>query len=108
MPVKKINPGAERHPDLVGELARVLREDKSEGPPDEPEVVIEQLKHSDNLHVTVIWDKWVGIDPEERGGASLDAFAQAKGETEMLRITFALGVTRSEAQKLQVRTTVES
>lgn len=102
MPVRKITPKEEKHPDLVKELAQVLQKNNAQGPADEPEIIIEQIKHSNSLHVTVIWDEWATIDPEDRGSTILDAFAQVKGEAEMLRITLALGVTRAEASRIGI------
>ncbi len=100
MPVRRLNPQPDdSHPELVEELARVMREDKPEGPPDEPEVQIEKIRFSDNLHVTVIWDKWKDVGLEERGRMILAAMGEAWGEQEMLRVTLAMGLTRAEYQR---------
>jgi hypothetical protein len=102
MPVihKKTKP--EEHSGLVEELRRVLRENKSSGPPGEPQIVFEEIPHSNSLHVTVTWDKWKEIDPQERGRIILSAIAAEKGEDEMLRVTMALGLTPQEARRLNV------
>jgi hypothetical protein len=108
MPVKRIPAKQEEHPELVKELVRVLNEDRTSGPPDDPSIVIEEIRHSNSLHVTVIWDRWKAIDAEERGQVILNAVAKKWGEAEMLRVTMALGVTKEEASRLGIRPTSES
>lgn len=102
MPVTRIEPESRDYPELVSELVCVLRDNKPEGPPDDPDISIEQIRHSNSLHVTVVWDRWNGIDAEERGRIILDAVAQGLGEAEMLRVTMALGVTKEEARRLGI------
>src|SRR5437879_1200894 len=104
MPVKRIEPKRSEHPDLVNELVRVLQANSPAGPPGEPEITIEELRHSNSLHVTVIWTRWKGVDPETRGEVILDAIARAFGEADMLRVTQALGATPEEAARLGLRT----
>ena len=102
MPVKNITPQVEINPEMVKELARVIKANKPDGPPDEPVILLEKLRHSNNTHVTVIWDQWKAIDPEERGRIILDAIAQSRGEDEMLRVSMALGITKDEAARLGI------
>jgi hypothetical protein len=105
MPVTHLQQPPDEHPVLVAEVVRVLVAAQSGAAPipGEPDITIEDVKHSNSLHVTVIWDKWAGIDPETRGKVILDAFAKARGEGEMLRITLALGLTRDEDFRLRAR-----
>lgn len=93
---------AHSHGDLKALLAEELRRDSPEGAPEAPYIVIEEIPNSGNLHVTVVWDRWQGIDPEERGRVILEAYGEAKGEADMHRITMAMGVTREEAQRLNI------
>ncbi len=107
MPVNRIIPDLQDNSELVDELVHVLHENKPTGPPDDPEIIIEEVQHSKSLHVTVIWDRWEEIDAEERGRIILEAVAKELGEAEMLRVTMALGVTKKEAYRLNIRDTYD-
>lgn len=100
MPVRHVRPRREEYPELVADLVRVLKQDQAEGPPGEPEITIEEIKFSDNLRVVVVWDKWEGIDLQERGRIILTAIGEALGEKEMLRVTLAMGLTREEEARV--------
>ncbi len=93
---------AEGHDDLKAILVDELVKNSPEGAPDDPYIVIEEIPLSDSLHVAVVWDRWQGVDPEERGRVILEAFGEAMGETEMLRVTMAMGLTREEAERLNI------
>jgi hypothetical protein len=103
VPVNRVQQKADDHADLVDELARVVKANKPKADaPDEPDVTVEEVKYANSLRVKVVWDKWAGIDPEERGRVILNAFGKALGEKEMLRVTLALGVTKREDSRLGV------
>ncbi|MDM8006497.1 MAG: hypothetical protein QUV05_10170 [Phycisphaerae bacterium] len=104
MPVTRIKPKSEDHPELVKDLVRVLHENQPKGPPDDPQIIIKEIRHTNSIHVTVIWDRWADIDAEERGRLILDAIAKELGEAEMLRVSMALGVTKAEADRLGLGT----
>jgi hypothetical protein len=89
-------------PDLVKILVEEMKKTGVSDTPDVPTIYEQAQSYGDNLHVTVVWDKWAGIPPEERGAIILDAYAEAGLDEEMRRITLALGVTKEEAEKLQI------
>ena len=87
---------------LVQDLAQELTKEGVSPTPDVPTVYEEAQSYGDNLHVTVIWNKWAGIPAEERGAIILDAYVQAGLDDEMRRITLALGLTPEDAENLRI------
>jgi len=102
MPVKRVKTKPEKHPGLVKEIRRVLRKNSEKGSKNEPQIIIEDIRFSNNVHVTVIWDRWEGIELEERGRIILAAFGEELGEAEMLRVSLAMGLTTEEAARLKI------
>jgi hypothetical protein len=103
MPViRKPASGPNKHELLVDALKRELQRNRKSGPRSAPIVVEEEVRGSRNLHVTVIWDRWEGIAPEDRGQVILDAYSEGRGADEMLRVSVALGLTHEEAKRLGV------
>ena len=105
MPVIRRKP-QEPHsrPDLVKRLAEELKQDKSgdAGGEEYPKIIEEEVRLSDHFHVTVIWDEWKDLSPEERSCVILDAYRRQLGEARMLQITLALGMTIEAAEKLGI------
>jgi len=69
------------------------------------QIIDEPVPASRYRHITVIWEKWKGVAQQDRGKVILDAF-QSAHPTEpwrSLEITLALGLTSSEAQKLNLK-----
>ena len=92
----------ETHRDLVRELAQEIDLDQPEGPSGAPTIIEEAVRGSPHIHVTVIWDRWAPIPADDRGRVILDAYTQARGEQEMLKISVALGVTVEESRRLGI------
>ena len=103
MPVVKKRLGPKNHPEhdrFVAELARHLT-----GAPDLPEfpkIVEEEVRLSDNFRVYVSWDDWASVPETERSVIILEAYRQARGMPEMLRISVAMGLTPMEAKQLGI------
>ena len=102
MPIRRINPDQAANPELVNDLAEEIRRNQAEGPLDAPDITEKVMPYSDNIAVTVIWDKWLGIVPEMRGRIILDAYQEARGRDEMRKISVALGLTHCEAERVGV------
>ena len=103
MPYKKIIP---QKPVLdssfVEAIAQELRLEQSEGSPDSPLIIEEESRHSGRIHVTVIWDRWAQVGPEERSRMILEAYEIVRGPGTFLTLTSALGLTHADAKKLGV------
>ena len=103
MPYKKISlsrPVVD--PLLVKAITQELRLEQAEGSPDAPLIIEEDAPYSDRIHVTVIWDRWAQIGPEERSRIIVEAYEQVRGPGTFLTLTSALGVTHADAKKLGV------
>lgn len=68
-----------------------------------PDIQEEEQRYGGWLAVTVLWDRWAGVPMEERGPIILDAYRQARGEEEMLKITLPVGLTIEENLRLRAR-----
>lgn len=62
-----------------------------------PEIIEEQSRIADRLHVYVIWSGWSGVRDDHRSAAILDAYERKLGREYALRIVVALGLTPEEA-----------
>jgi hypothetical protein len=103
MPVERRKSPLNQHPDhdaLVAELVRHLKAEPSL--PAEPRIVEEEQRLSDSLHVVVYWTRWASVKEEERSAIILDAYEQALGKPQMLKITVAMGLTPMEAKQMGV------
>ena len=102
MPVirKRLAPVSSVHSGLVRKLVAELRRNATTGLPTAP-VVREDEQRGNYLHVTVIWDAWRRLGPEERGRMIMDAYERARPD-DVLRITVAMGLTHAEAERLGV------
>ena len=99
MPIeRRPEPPPRMDPSLTEQLVAELRTETRSG----PRIIEEKVRGLPRYHVTVIWDAWDGIDPTDRSAMILDAYKEAKGDLEMLRISVAIGLTRVEADRLGV------
>lgn len=98
MPItrKTLKPSSSAYQDVVNALVAELTDQSTTGPQ-----IIEEEQFGGYLHVTVIWDAWNGLSPEERGRAIMDAYERTQ-PADILRITIALGLTSAEAKHLGV------
>lgn len=103
MPYKLIPALAPRiDPNFVAAIAQELRLQRPDGPANAPAIIEEQVPRSDRLYVTVVWDEWNDISPEDRGRIILDAYERVRGTDIAQRISVALGLTHTESQRLGV------
>ncbi len=109
MPYKKITPSRPiMDSSLVNDIAQELRLQQSEGSPGAPLIIEEEARYTDRIHVTVIWDRWSQVGPEERSRIILEAYETVRGPGTFLTLTSALGLTHAEAKKLGVENGVLS
>ena len=87
---------------FVEAIAQELRLEQAEGSPDAPLIIEEDARYSGRIHVTVIWDRWAQVGPEERSRMILEAYEQVRGAGTFLTLTSALGLTHADAKKLGV------
>lgn len=99
---------AATHPELVNRLAQELKEPEQnlaagQNLPLEDELVIEETPGygAGRYMVSVIWQAWQALSPEERGKVILDAVARARGEGERVKVGVALGLTPDEYNRFK-------
>ena len=93
---------------FVADIAQELRLEQAEGAEDAPVIIEEESRYSGRTHVTVIWDRWSQVAPEERSRMILEAYEQVRGPGTFLTLTSALGLTHADAKKLGVENGVLS
>ena len=68
----------------------------------QPIIIPEQSSTWSTRHVFVVWDKWEGIDQTERSEIIMDACEEHLGRDETLKVTVAMGLTKTEAQRMKI------
>ena len=89
-------------PSYVDAVAQELRQMRPDGSASAPLIIEEQTRHSSRIHVTVIWDQWAAVAPEDRSRIILDAYERVRGPESILNLSAALGLTHADAKKLGV------
>jgi hypothetical protein len=84
--------------DLRDELIGELRTPREAG---EPDIVIEQ-PGTGTVHLYVKWARWNGLEQTVRSRIILDAYTAVKGEQEALKVTVAMGLTPTEAERMGI------
>ena len=95
-------------PAYVDAIAQELRLMRPDGDPDAPLIIEEQIRLTDRIHVTVIWDLWGKVAPEDRSRIILDAYERVRGASAILTLSAALGLTHADTKKLGVENGVLS
>ena len=109
MPYRLVEPEPlPENPDLVADLAQELRLMRPDGDPAAPLIIEEKMRLSDRIHVTVIWDLWGEVAPEDRSRIILDAYERVRGASAILTLSAALGLTHANAKKVGVENGVLS
>lgn len=103
MAIRRLDPtrldeaqAAELREGLVAELRRA---EETPAPAGAPVIYMEESGTPDNYtHWYAVWDRFEGVDNEERSRLLLEAIREVQGATEALRVTIAMGLTRAEAE----------
>jgi hypothetical protein len=96
MPRIKLKPEPPRinHPELVDELASELATDREFG---QPLVIEEPFGGTNDLRITVYWDRFDAVPDEERTRIILEAY-QRVAASDAARIAVAVGITFAEGE----------
>jgi hypothetical protein len=81
--------------ELIAALEDELRRDRPEGQPTIREF---EFPRTGLIRVTVVWDKWHGIDDGDRVAVILQAYENVEGRQFRDRITLPIGLTVPEAR----------
>jgi hypothetical protein len=65
----------------------------------EPDIIVERPNAS-TTHLFVVWSAWEPLEQVVRSRIILDAYSEARGEGEALKVTVAMGLTPEEASRL--------
>jgi hypothetical protein len=102
MPVKQIGP---RRPSPAAEqlIERLAKEWVDQQSGNSQPIILEERDSMQRLvHVYVVWDEWESLAADERAEIVLDACAKAKGPDAAVDLTVAMGLTRTEADRLRI------
>jgi len=103
MPVKDMT--ERRLSPAAGELRQALVQEwqhPTEGP-DQPIVLLDRSAPGGSRHVFVVWDRWGTMEQLERSETIMDACEEALGVEESLKVTVAMGLTKTEAKRLNIQ-----
>ena len=82
-----------------GLTAELQRPENTPAPPAAPVIYMEESGTPDNYtHWYAVWDRFEGVDNEERSRLLLETIREVQGPTEALRVTIAMGLTPAEAE----------
>ena len=103
MPVKDLT---ERQPTpAAAELARLIVQEwqnKTENP-NNPIILLDRSGPGGARHIFVVWDRWSGLEQLQRSEAIMDAAEEVLDKAEALKVTLAMGLTKVEAKRLNIR-----
>ena len=60
------------------------------------------------LHLYVIWDEWEDLPQQDRSEIIMDAYEATHATPDIVRVTLAMGLTKSEARKMGLNYQVAS
>lgn len=102
MPVRQYTPNrSANHVQLVDELAAEWSKATSNAA--EPVILEETAPRGGATHVYVVWGQWSQLGREERGEIIMDAAEKVKSQTDVQRITIAMGLTPDEADRFGIK-----
>lgn len=102
MPVKPF--GTSRPVDwaqLVDRLAEEWKEPDTAA--QEPVILEERNSQKELVHVYVVWSDWSHLDRTERGEIIMDAAEKVMPLSSVLKITIAMGLTPTEADRFKIK-----
>ena len=91
--------------DDVQKLAERLQAEVEHPSPDEnaqPIIVAEPPSPAPISRLFVIWDEWGSLSLQDRSEIIMTAYQAAKGDTDALAVSVAMGLTPQEAQRLGI------
>lgn len=71
--------------------------------PEQPIVLLDRSAPGGARHVFVVWDRWGNLEQLQRSEAIMDAAETVLGKAESLKVTVAMGLTKEEAKRLNIR-----
>lgn len=80
--------------------AAIVHELRHPSKQNEPEIIVEQARPGQPIHLYVIWDTWGDLSLQERSEIVMDAYEEAKGKKQSLLVTMAMGLTQTEAKRM--------
>jgi hypothetical protein len=97
--VQKQNPKTHH---LVARLAAEYR-NPVEGEVEPLLMEFDDTRHHGTIHLYVIWQDWKPLDLRERSEVIMEAFEDARGPEQALRVSVAMGLTREEADRMGIK-----
>jgi hypothetical protein len=91
--------GDARFSELKGRLAAEWRNPGDPGP-GAPDILRETDTKGRVVHIYVTWDDWEDLDPQVRSEMIVDVFQEIEGESAVIDLTLAMGLTGQEARRL--------
>ena len=70
---------------------------------DQPTVLLDRSAPGGAIHVFVVWDRWGGMEQLERSETIMDACEEVLGDEVALKVTVAMGLTKEEARRINIR-----
>ncbi len=87
-------------PALTERLSKEFTSPSEEG---QPLVFEEPAEPTPVTRLYVVWDLWSNLNQQDRSEIILNAYEKAKGKDAALKITVAMGLTATEAERLGIR-----
>ena len=69
----------------------------------EPVILEERNSQGDLVHVYVVWGEWAHLDRTERGEIIMDAAERVMSQSDVVKITIAMGLTPDEADRFSIK-----
>ena len=103
MPFRRAN--ARARPAAAGDLEdRLAREiGTPTEDPKAPLIVAEPPGEGPITRLFVVWDEWDFISQQDRSEIIMSAYGRARGQADAVRISVAMGVTRTEAARMGIQ-----
>lgn len=84
--------------------ARLLAElrSPSDDPKTQPIIIAEPPEPAPISRLVVVWDEWADLSGQERSEVIMEAYSDHVGIREAVKVSVAMGLTSSEANKLGI------
>ena|SRR5690606_437137 len=74
----------------------------SADPKQQPNIIAEPPEPAPISRLVVIWDDWSDLSAQERSQIIMEAYTQYVGIHDAVKVSIAMGLTSTEAAKLQI------